>query len=589
MNRSSNDCVCSAICAKLWFLLCLSATVDTRLFVYSSLSQSLLAEFPILFIDAFAIVHAIGHRQRILSDVLQWAVVTWGIYLLCHANSVSVAEDYRLTYLLLTLSLLLSLPYLLRVGLLRWSTVVDGILLIGGVQIVWMTLQAVGIVPSANDFFDVTGSNENPNATAMLLAAVLPLSIMETRRGRHHICYAIFSLVCLVFLLVLQCRSAFLGLLVFGLVRSVGAQGVRMRWRNLPNRWKMCIVAVVAVFFAAAAMISYHVKQDSADGRLLVWKLSAAMIRENPQGVGIGLFEKAYNLRQADYFASGCSTAAERHLASAVAMAYNDFLEHGVSAGFVGLLFSVAVCAMLLRKAYRACDFEGLGLLSTFVAMASVNFFCAAVQPWLVALAVASRVVAVNGQSSVGQSSKWRVALQVAALLLCGVALYCVVGRTGAQMALYRLEAKSGRGEKVCMADAAALQSHIGTSEAYWRFMSRLYYADSDYDSALSCALKAAQYTSAPSVFLSVNRCYRRIGVPEKGLRYLQTVRWMLPHNLTVREGLLDYYIDHEMTSEASAMAREIMNMPIKVKSERADRIRRRAMEYLDRQSTEKQ
>ncbi len=589
MNRLSNERVCSAICAMLWLSLCLSATVDTRLFVYSSLSQSLLAEFPILFIDAFAIVHAIGHRQRILSDALQWVVVTWGIYLLFHANFVSVAEDYRLTYLLLTLSLFLSLPYLLRVGLLRWGTIVHGILLMGAVQLLWMTLQAVGIVSSVNEFFVVTGTNENPNATAMLLAAVLPFAVMVTRRCRHHICYAIFSLVCLVFLLVLQCRSAFLGLLVFGLVWSLGSQGVRMRWRNVPNRWKICIVAVVAVTFAAAALIAYHAKQDSADGRLLVWKLSAAMIRENPQGVGIGLFEKAYNLRQADYFASGCSAATERHLASAVAMAYNDFLEHGVSAGIVGLLFSVAVSVMLLRKAYRARNFESLGLLSAFVAMACVNFLCAAVQPWLVALAVASRVVAINGQSYVGQSPKWRVALQVAALLLCGVALYGVGGRTCAQMKLHRLEAKSGRGEKVGMNDAAALQAYIGTSEAYWRFLSRLYYADSDYDSALSCALKAAQYTSAPSVLLSINRCYRRIGVPEKGLRYLQTVRWMLPHNLTVREGLLDYYIDHEMTSEASAMAREIMNTPIKVKSEGADRIRRRATEYLDRQSTEKQ
>lgn len=84
----------------------------------------------------------------------------------------------------------------------------------------------------------------------------------------------------------------------------------------------------------------YQIKNNSADGRLLIWKLSTKMIAENPfKGYGYGLFERNYNLKQASYFANQTSSNTERRNASFVAMAYNDYLEQTIEGGILGLLF----------------------------------------------------------------------------------------------------------------------------------------------------------------------------------------------------------------------------------------------------------
>lgn len=56
----------------------------------------------------------------------------------------------------------------------------------------------------------------------------------------------------------------------------------------------------------------YNAKKASADGRKLIWKLSAQMIPEKPlTGYGYGFFEKEYNLHQANYIKIGKASPEE--------------------------------------------------------------------------------------------------------------------------------------------------------------------------------------------------------------------------------------------------------------------------------------
>ena len=57
------------------------------------------------------------------------------------------------------------------------------------------------------------------------------------------------------------------------------------------------------VGLVAAVVFLYHYKQDSADGRLLIWRCTWSVIRESPWiGYGIGGFQAQYMDAQADYF-----------------------------------------------------------------------------------------------------------------------------------------------------------------------------------------------------------------------------------------------------------------------------------------------
>ena len=99
----------------LWFLVCLTCCIDTRQFVYLSLSQTLVSEVFILLLGVVAVYHSWRMRKPLMLSLVQYAALAWGLYLLLHSFFAPQTEYYKLTYMEITLTLLFSLPYLLRV------------------------------------------------------------------------------------------------------------------------------------------------------------------------------------------------------------------------------------------------------------------------------------------------------------------------------------------------------------------------------------------------------------------------------------------------------------------------------------------
>ena len=73
----------------------------------------------------------------------------------------------------------------------------------------------------------------------------------------------------------------------------------------------------------------YYYKKDSADGRLLIWRVSIDMIADAPLvGHGIGTFENKYMYYQAQYFESHPYSKYEKFTDNIV-YPYNEFLRIG--------------------------------------------------------------------------------------------------------------------------------------------------------------------------------------------------------------------------------------------------------------------
>lgn len=79
-------------------------------------------------------------------------------------------------------------------------------------------------------------------------------------------------------------------------------------------------------------------KEDSALGRILVWKVTLSTPHPHASllwGNGIGYFESQYGKWQADYFREKEGIEKERHIAGYVTTAYNEFLELGLEQGII--------------------------------------------------------------------------------------------------------------------------------------------------------------------------------------------------------------------------------------------------------------
>lgn len=94
----------------------------------------------------------------------------------------------------------------------------------------------------------------------------------------------------------------------------------------------------------------YKQKPQSADGRLLIWKISAKMIQNKPfLGYGKGGFTANYMYYQAEYMKSTASIS-EKRLAGSTHLAFNDLLRITVEHGLIGMLIYIAIIVWILRQ-----------------------------------------------------------------------------------------------------------------------------------------------------------------------------------------------------------------------------------------------
>ena len=309
----------------IFYVICMVCTIDTHLFVYPSLSRSLLMETGILLLSLIATVHCLFGTDEMPTSSLLKFILGWIAYILFHGWSAPVLEEYRTGYLCITLFSVLPLAYLCGHGLLTRKDIENGLLLIAVIHLIYIIGQIIGLTDSGNTFFSVTGANENPTVTAIYLVGCMPLAMKRVTMKNHSSLYITLSACLLVSVAILKCRTAYIGLFVEGGVWVV--VNVRRNPRNAIFKYRRIIIPLALVLVLFASFQLYDMKRNSAAGRLLIWKISAEMIVEKPQGYGYGLFEKHYNLRQADYFRSIQASAQERQRADFTPMAYNDYLE----------------------------------------------------------------------------------------------------------------------------------------------------------------------------------------------------------------------------------------------------------------------
>ena len=103
----------------------------------------------------------------------------------------------------------------------------------------------------------------------------------------------------------------------------------------------LCIVISVGTL--------YYLKPKSADGRLLIWKVSWQMIKDKPlTGFGKGGFAANYLYYQAKYLDCSSATTEERALAGNTHLAFNEPLRITVEYGIIGLFVYLSFIIWLL-------------------------------------------------------------------------------------------------------------------------------------------------------------------------------------------------------------------------------------------------
>ena len=259
------------------------------------------------------------------------------------------------------------------------------LILAGAIETVWGLCQVYGYTASNHSLYVLTGSFYNPGPYSGFLAMCLPVCLHEwLKRGK-----TVGGYIALGVLLLMLC------VLPAGMSRSAwlaaGIASVYIGWMHYKKKITagirkhkaLTVGAFIALSFAFGG--AYLLKKDSADGRLLMWKVAVQAIGEKPlTGYGWDHVAGAYGEAQEKYFSKGDYTEQEEHVAGSPEYVFNEYLQAATAWGVPVL------CVILLLVIAAMAGHQLSGNYGLFGAMLSLAVFSFSSYPFQFPLFVAA-------------------------------------------------------------------------------------------------------------------------------------------------------------------------------------------------------
>jgi O-antigen ligase len=245
----------------------------------------------------------------------------------------------------------------------------------GAVEAITGLQQLYGMQSSHHHLFRLTGSFYNPGPYSGYLAILVPVALslaLKTRKVLSCFAWLVIGLILLV-LPAGMSRTAWIAAILSSVwvywIQKIGIRKSK-RWIEEHKKAAMLCAVVAILLLPVASAGAFLLKKDSANGRLLLWKITAKAMMEQPLGgTGLGGFPAAYARQQAAYFASGHYAEAEAFVAGTPEYAFNEFLQIGVERGIPALLLFLSFTGTALyqgitRRQYGVAG--GIGALGVF-------------------------------------------------------------------------------------------------------------------------------------------------------------------------------------------------------------------------------
>ena len=243
-------------------------------------------------------------------------------------------------------------------------------LLTGLVEAFWGLRQLYGLEHSQHTLFRLTGSFFNPGPYACYLAVVMPAAFayllrdwgctkvrFRLRYWPLYLRWGTALLTCAGIILVLPAAMSRASWLAAGggcvFVAFFHWQQKGNGWAAKITKYSRWILALMLSLCVLGGIGMYRLKKDSADGRMLTWKIALQTAIRHPMGVGIGNFSGSYGHEQADYFASGKGSEQEQHVAGNPEYGFNEYLQIAVEQGIIPFILFLVIMIYSLYAGIR--------------------------------------------------------------------------------------------------------------------------------------------------------------------------------------------------------------------------------------------
>lgn len=458
----------------------------------------------------------------------------------------------------------------------------------GGIyEAVLGAMQLMGMEYSRHSLFDVTGTFFNPGPYSAYLVVVLSIATAYIYKRRGLYCYPYFKKTMSIRNILPTCIYLSCCITFYATIIILPATWSRAAFVAyfavllvlLYRKYKRWMLWLVCGSLLAGTLL-YFVKQDSANGRVLMNTVSAKAIQEHPlTGHGIGGFSHAFAESQADYFRINPDSPFVE-VAGSPEYAFNELLQIGVEQGVIGMLCFAAIAIgsliVLLRK---RCEL-GYGWLALLV----FSFFSYpfSLQPFRIMAVVFVAYAASIASKETGNSPMRNKLPHIVVVVVSMVAVCLMLPRVKQKVkATSDWEMVSGYRSAAFADDYAEWYMTLNDNPKFLFAYGKMLHEMKRYNDSNAVLHDGLKVSADPMFHVVIGNNYKALGAFKEAEEHYTRAFFQGPNKMYPLYQLLQLYIEVNDRIKAQEMAQHIVNFNPKIRSSATDEMKEFAKEYI--------
>lgn len=579
------------VCLLVIILICVSHLMGLSVF-WTSVFYLTIISFSL-----FTVIHFFKSSVELKVNIPEIILIAYILYLLISntLNGTFIGNNSLHVYLLI-----FSLYWVFKIITTNNKNVLSymfyGLLLGGMLEITVGFGQIFGFLPNVNSTFRVGGLFGNPAILAGVLSYTIPfifVVVLDYKKlfSSENFYYTIICCLLFSFYLIVVMNSRGAWISSFIAVSLVLNNRYEILEKvNSVIKTRLLKISSVVLSFLIITMLAiglYNYKQDSAFGRLFIWKTSRSMLTENiVLGNGYSSFSNDYGKVQAEYFLTEKAKEKEIYVSDYVTCAYNEFLEHLIDTGIIGLLL------LLLILGYALCDRPSSNESYHYAAkfsLVALLVLCMVSYPFSTPLNILMLVCFLLVIFTTGSYRRFSVRKYQKLILSFWAITICLLMYFNARHAygMYYLH----RGHE------CVVTNHVNEGvKVYKKAYQYLEYngdfqfhygsalnLNKDYEKSILHLEKATQLNSNPNAFIMLGNSLRAVKRFDEAEMFYKTASAIIPNRLYPRYLLVNLYNEMGERQKAIELAEEILYTEEKVITTAGKEIKAEMAELLER------
>ena len=463
------------------------------------------------------------------------------------------------------LSLFLVSHYLKRPIPFPQEKILKTFCLTGFLEVLYATIQLFGFLPNNYQYAYFSGSLNNPAIFGMLLSFCMPISVYFYMRtaGKEKYIWQSLNIIFAIFIIFSNSRTAFIAACcgTFLVLFMINQES----FAKILKKKKTAVIVVICTLITFVAL--YFYKQDSADGRILIWNVCIEMIKEKPLfGWGLDGHSAQYMNYQAEYLNSHPESSLIL-LADETKNPFNEFIHIAFVCGIpCAILFAGIIIWAMWYTCYTPMKFRPIifSVIGVFPIWCMFSYPLDIPFVWLIILFIVLSIV------------PFKIGIikfcYPIVIFVCLFTIYLLVKngtRDIRRVYLQEYAVNGSKDEKTIFDEYETMYHDFAKDGLFLYNYAAMLHLHGYYEKSIKMFKECSSYINDYNMMLLMGDNYQQMNLPDSAISYYERASNMIPNRFLPLYYQMVVYQEQGEYDKAKEIAEKITRKEIKIKKSR--------------------